>query len=168
MACEFEPYGLIGDRWRLEGGANSYFGCPTSRVEEDVHDEFGTLRGRRMYFTNGQMVWSPGQGPNMLVRAFENGGMIAFEWGPTDPFNYDRFIVRWAVSGAAAPIPNAQEDVHPEGRGRTRTTGYFHVPFPNDMRGGDGRVGVSFIVEGYDDNGGARQGWTCPIQCRLG
>jgi hypothetical protein len=28
MACEYEPYGFIGERWRAEGGEQSVFGCP--------------------------------------------------------------------------------------------------------------------------------------------
>jgi hypothetical protein len=102
----------------------------------------------------------------MLIRAFVKDGKIVFEWGPSDPFNYDRWIVRWSVAGGTPVAPNAQEDVYLDGRGRDRMNGYFHWPMPDNVIGSDGRrVGVSFVVEGYD--GEARQSWTCPIFVRL-
>jgi hypothetical protein len=115
--------------------------------------------------------WSPRQGPNLLVAAYATADTIVFEWGTTHPFNYDFFIVRWSVYNGMPIPPNAQDDVPQNAPGRTRTAGFFHVPLPLDVIGSDGkRVGVSFIVEGCDGGLGSsncRQGWTCPIQCRL-
>lgn len=177
MTCQFEPYGLIGDRWREEGGANS-FGCPTGPDEYAITNEFGVSVGRRRDFANGQIAWSPKQGGRMLTWVYRQGEWAVFEWGPTDPFNYDCFLVRWSVSNGE-PVPsNAQEQVDPDlpspfphevsgiaTQPRSRTGGYFLVHLPAN------RVGVSFIVQGCDKSfaspSDCRQGWTCPLMCRL-
>jgi hypothetical protein len=170
-AC-FQPNGPIGDRWHGMGGEVSSLGCAISPSEYDVTDQFGVLLGRRRDFQGGQIAWSPNQGPKMVVTAYEKDHVAVFEWGPTDPFNYDFFIVRWSMTGGLPIPPNAQEDVPQNAPGRTRTTGFFHVPLPNNVTSSsDGHtVGVSFIVEGCDGGIGSsncRQGWTCPIECRL-
>ena len=109
----------------------------------------------------------------MLVVAYARDNLAVFEWGPTDPFNYDVFIVRWSVAGGFPVDPNAQEDVPTDSPpGRTRTSGYFHAPLPTDTLGSDGkRAGVNFIVEGCDrsflGSSDCRQGWTIPIVRRL-
>lgn len=160
----YDPYGYIGDRWRVLGGEHSDFGIATSD-EYDVNLPWGSP-GRARDFANGQIVFSPRQGTAMLVSAFAKGNLIVFEWGMSDPFHYDSWIVRWSVAGGAPIAPNAQEDVPLNVRGRGRNYGFFHTGYPDNVIGTDGkRVGVSFIVEGYD--GEARQGWTCPIFCRL-
>lgn len=172
MACMFEPGGLIGDFWRSRGGERSLFGCPTGPAEDRVSDAFGTFLGTRRDFAGGQIVWSPPQGPNLLVCLFRDPQRIipghgtadhlVFEWTDTRPFSYEQWIVRWSLNAGPPVVPNAQEDVTPGGIG-----GVFSVPYPGHLPvGGDGkRVGVEFIVEGYDDE--ARQGWTCPVVFRM-
>ncbi len=51
MACPFEPFGLIGNKWRQMGGEYGAVGCPTSG-EYDIPSR----RGKRQDFTNGQIV----------------------------------------------------------------------------------------------------------------
>ncbi|WP_420847177.1 LGFP repeat-containing protein, partial [Nonomuraea basaltis] len=64
-ACAIQPYGLIGARWSELGGENSALGCPrTSEVDVYLN---GVWAGRRQTFLRGQMVWSPRQGPKMVV-----------------------------------------------------------------------------------------------------
>src|SRR5262245_54216841 len=87
--CAIQPYGLIGDYWRAMGGENSWFGCAT-RTE---YTPPNFLHGRKQTFEHGQIAWSPDQGPNMIVAAFDKNGVAVFRWGPTNPFNYDYFVV---------------------------------------------------------------------------
>jgi hypothetical protein len=161
MACAFEPFGLIGDKWREMGGEHGVFGCPTSG-EYDVPGR----SGKRQDFANGQIAWSPDQGQQMLVWCYPEGDHVRFAWGPTQPFSYDFFIVRWAVGGDIPVGTDKQEDIHSGG-----ADGYFTVSIPMDQIGSDGRhAGFTFIVEGCDGSflGGAdcRQGWTIPVGLR--
>ncbi|MGH3914705.1 MAG: hypothetical protein ACRDTC_15055, partial [Pseudonocardiaceae bacterium] len=52
--------------------------------------------------------------------------VAVFEWGPTNPFNYDFFIVCWSVSTGFPIEPNAQQDVPHDSPGRSRTSSFFH------------------------------------------
>jgi hypothetical protein len=164
MPCQWEPYGLIGDEWRRLG-AEGRFGCPSGPNEYDIHDEFGNFKGRRRDFSAGQMAWSPGQGPNLVVTLSRDGGRLHFSWWQTLPFKYDNFIVRWSLSAGDPVTPNAQETIP----GGSEISGDFWVEYPGHLPvGPDGkRVGVEFIVEGYDDDGHSRQGWTCPLRYRM-
>jgi alpha-L-arabinofuranosidase B-like protein/LGFP repeat-containing protein len=166
---DLESHGYLGDRWRELGGHQSRLGSPTG-PEVPVSGR----NGSRQDFQFGQMVWSPDQGPRMTVWGYLDGNRAVFEWGPTTPFNYDFFIVRWSVSESGWVPPNAQEDVPQNAPGRTREAGFFHVQLPAHsgvIAGSDRRWGLSFIVEGADGSllGGsqARQSWTIPLQMDL-
>lgn len=144
------PYGLIGEKWRALGASGSPLGCPLA-------DEANTPNGKGRYvqFQNGQIVFSPNTGPRSIQVGYKSGNHIAFSWGDTSPFNYDKFIVRWDVNGRN----QGQQDV-----GGSRTSGSFSIPYdPN-------RGQYSISVEGCDNgNFGSfghsrcRQGWSNPV-----
>jgi hypothetical protein len=171
--ARFRPDGVIGEKWRQLGGEGGPLGWATEIGAYDVRsvDEGGLNEGRsgvRRDFEGGQISWR--EASRLLVAGYRTDRLAVFEWGPTSPYNYDWFVARWSVAGGI-PVPtNAQEDVPQNAPGRTRTTGFFHVPVPQGQIGSDGRVaGFTFVVEGHDGglSPSSRQGWSCPIQCRL-
>jgi hypothetical protein len=86
-----EPH--IYQRWSALGGASGWLGCPTTGTR-DVYLN-GAYAGKRQYFTYGTATWSPRQGSNMVVAAWEDRGYAYFNWGTTAPNRYDSFLVRW-------------------------------------------------------------------------
>lgn len=143
-ACGITPYGLIGNKWYAMGGEGSAFGCAT----EAEHDIPGR-RGRMQNFQFGQITWSPDQGPNMVVAVWSISTRVFVDWGPTDPLNYDFFIVRWDRNGQNV----GQIDIE----NGPRTYGSFSFDAAEGWS--------SVVVEGCDDGtfgSTCRQGWTAP------
>jgi LGFP repeat len=148
QTCSIQPYGLIGERWNQLGGVNSWLGCPTTG-ERDVYSGVVWV-GRRQYFQRGTVAWSPRQGNSMVVAAWGHDGWVYFNWGPTSPYHYDRFLFRinsaadqgsqYAISGGTSGQIREQR----------MTTGVY-----------------SFIVEGCDTgtfgSSDCRQGWTIDV-----
>ncbi len=135
-------YGLIGQHYADWGGPAGPLGCPLS-------DEMDTPGGHGRYnqFEHGQIVFSPSTGGESIQVLFAKDGEIFFYWGPTDPFSYGKFIVRWDINGKNA----GQQDVGGGSQGAFLLHGY------------DPKAFYSFIFEGCD--GGTlgsfcRQGWS--------
>jgi hypothetical protein len=82
--------GPIGDRWLALGGPDGPLGCPIAAALPIA----GTT-ATAQNFQNGQMVFSPDQGPDMVVSLYQSGNQMFIDWATTIPFLYDRFIVRW-------------------------------------------------------------------------
>lgn len=147
-ACAITPYGLIGDKWWQMGGVNSPLGCAL----EQEHNVPGR-NGRAQQFANGGIVWSPDQGSAMILAAYQWSHQINIEWGPTNPFSYNKYIVRWDRDGDNI----GQQDVLPG----SETTGGGHT-----IGGLPGPGRYDIVVEGcdYDPWSGStcRQGWTVP------
>ncbi|MFG6191993.1 LGFP repeat-containing protein [Nonomuraea sp. JJY05] len=144
-ACEIQPYGLIGDYWSSLGGESAIIGCAT-----DEERSVPNRNGRRQNFDDGQIAWSPDQGPKMIVAAYSakiNGrNGLVFRWGPSTPFNYDYYRV--TLSGGLKGELKLKDQ--PRTRGRL-------VVYP-----GAGKR-VSFTVMGCDNkfpSDTCRQGWT--------
>lgn len=155
-----EPYGLIGAKWHEFGGLNGTLGAP--QEAERGYPQPGQVRPRIQHFARGTIAWCPDQGPFMMVSGWRDASNRAsFFWGPTSPFDYGRFIVRWHIS----PDPEwHQADVN----GLSRTVGGFGPvgwPTPGYEDVGTTHAHIEFIVEGYDGN--SRQGWTIPIDFDL-
>ncbi|MEU9449237.1 hypothetical protein [Streptomyces sp. NPDC048277] len=135
---------FIYRRWKDLGGSGGYLGCPTG-------DNRRLSNGaERQSFQNGQLAWSPDQGHRMVVAAFEYNGRAYFNWGPTDPFHYDRFLVRW--TSAADPY----------GTQRELTGG--NSGWKSVVKETSGAY--TFTVEGCDLGSfghTCRQGWTVPV-----
>lgn len=113
------------------------------------------------------MVWSPSQSGNMIVSAYrytywtdrgEQVG-IAFQWGYSDPFNYDKWLIRLDRNGANQGQWDCWSNTWPYPC--TRTSGSW----------GWAPVAAGYayriVVEGCDVDpwGGhtCRQGWTIPV-----
>ena len=145
-ACaQHAVYGDIGALYRRLGGPQGPLGCPLSD-EADVGDG-----GRYNQFEHGQIVWSPKQGTHMTLAAWQAGDSIMLKWGPTDPFHYDKFLVRYDFNGA-----NLGQD---DWAGGNQGEYQLNVTHPGRYR---------LVVEGCDDGGvlsgsECRQGWTVPI-----
>ncbi|MFE0105966.1 LGFP repeat-containing protein [Streptomyces sp. NPDC059009] len=147
-ACSnYQVGGLIGDKWWSLGGEGGVLGCPTS-PELDTPGR----AGKYQTFLHGGISWSPDQGEKMMVAAYQQGQSIKVDWGPTNPFKYNKFIVRWDRNGENI----GQQDVFPGG-GSTSGSHTFGIPGPGTY---------DVIVEGcdYDPWSGSecRQGWTIP------
>ncbi|MGP4000614.1 hypothetical protein [Streptomyces sp. 8N706] len=157
--------GAIAERWHALGGV---LGKPIAHPEplRGGHG-FSAANGHYQAFEHGNIAWTPDQGPKMTVAAYQQDRQAVFAWGPTDPFHYDRFIVRWCLTTSAIPDPPdrwAQNDVEVDGR---RTFGWYGPLSPPSDIGSSEGFRFFFIVEGYDNNGSSRQGWTYPVTVRV-
>lgn len=150
-ACAIKPYGLIGARWNELGGEKSGLGCPTV-VEADVYRD-GVWAGRRQRFARGQMVWSPGEGPKLVVSAWSIGGYAYVDWRTTLPRVYHRFLVRW-ISAADSGGTDREVGGGDSGRMRVRVAT---------------SSGYRFYVQGCDvgiSGSGCKHGWTVSVTAR--
>lgn len=143
---------VINARWQKLGGAAGPLGCPISDEMDTPPGTSAHYKGRFVQYQNGQIVFSPSTGPQSLqiVIVYNNPTqhIILFEWGPTTPFNYDKFIVRWNIDGQNA----GQQDI-----GGSRTDGTFKI------QNADFRRRYSIIVEGCDNGtfgSDCKQGWS--------
>lgn len=138
-------YGDIGALYHQLGGEQGPLGCP-------LGDEADAGNGGRFnQFEHGQIVWSPHQGSHLTLAAWQAGDSILLQWGPTNPFHYDKFLVRYDLNSANL----GQEDWVGGNRGEYQ----LNVRQP-------GRY--TLVVEGCDEGGAfssskCRQGWTVPI-----
>ena len=127
------------------------------RVRTQLADD--GLQAADRFIGIGQIVWSPDQGPNMVVAVYVRPGtrLVTIDWGPTTPYNYDLFIVRWDRDGNNV----GQDDI----RSGNRTAGVHQVTVPNDPGT------YAFMVEGCDahtfGSTDCKQGWTVPALLRL-
>ncbi|MET7702247.1 MULTISPECIES: LGFP repeat-containing protein [unclassified Streptomyces] len=141
----------IRDHYQRLGGADSKLGCPIEGME--TFRSGGTVVAQRQKFDNGDIAWSPRQGDAMVVTAWEYQGAAFFSWGPTRPFDYDLFLVRY--TSAADAFGTQRSAVGGTWGGtlvRKETTGAY-----------------TFIVEGCDDGTWGltcNQGWTLPVSTR--
>jgi len=85
--------GVIAQRYRALGESDGLLGCA---VGSETAGERGALT---QTFEGGSIVFSPSLGTAATVAAYVDGTQIAVEWGPTEPFVYDFFYVRWDVNG---------------------------------------------------------------------
>jgi hypothetical protein len=152
--------GHFASRWYQD---SNRYGCATS-------PEYPYLNGTYQEFVNGEMDWSPSQGANMVLSGTRYGYWddwgfhtgITFQFGQSDPFNYDSWLIRLDRNG----VNLGQWECGP---GVTvistcgRTGGFFGwAPV------GPGHYRI--IIEGCDVGGGGhtcRQGWTIPVDLAI-
>lgn len=141
--------GYIGAKYHQLGGPNGGLGCPTS-WEYDI----GPRRGRAQNFERGNISWTPDTGGENTVAAWHQGRTIFLNWGPTNPFHYDGWLVRMDRNGYHVGQYEYRNGWAGIGAQRGQTTFY------NQPAGW-----YRFIVEGCDINGShtCRQGWTNPV-----
>ena len=145
------PAGEIAVGWAWAGGGDGYLGCPTGAVQP-----VSGRRGSLATFEGGSVVWSPDQGDRMTVAAFQRWDKLAVEWGVTEPYGYDKFIVRWDRNGRNV----GQEDVNVGGDG-----GSWEKKVPPGN--------YTVVVEGCDRRGipkrsVCKQGFTIPAPVTIG
>ncbi|GGL42932.1 LGFP repeat-containing protein [Planomonospora parontospora] len=150
-ACDpaFQPYGLIGEKWRASGGENGVFGCP-------VRAEYGFAgnSARRQDFLNGQIGWSPALGPRAMVRTYRSGDRAVFQWGSTGR-DWDYFEVRYSFNdGAVKRYTVKRRDPWNGGFSRPITG-----PGPEPL--GSNRPLHYFSVRGCDHSGLLQAGSDC-------
>jgi hypothetical protein len=103
------------------------------------------------------MVWSPDQGPDMVVALYQQGSQLFVDWGNTFPFTYDKFIVR--VDGAQFDSSLASGDKMDGGNNSVVPS--LVVPQPPTVN-----TVYTVILEGCDTAlGGStcHQSWTIPV-----
>lgn len=149
--------GAIADEYAKLGGASG----PLGKV---LTNEMPTPDGRGTYnqFQHGMIAVTPGAGARTTQVAYREPGKVTFLWGPTDPYGYDRFIIRWSINNG----PESQEDFNGQGLSgsnfsgkASRSDGKFTLNI------GD-RDSAAFKVEGADKgtfNSVARQGWMAQV-----
>ncbi|CCH78490.1 hypothetical protein BN12_30016 [Nostocoides japonicum T1-X7] len=162
--------GPIADRWQQYGGLTGPLGAAVGRAGPNgAAYQFTAAPGLYQGFENGAVAWTPNQGRNMTVAIYEQAGRAVLDWGTTDPWNYDRFIVRWSLTTSDQPLPLdrwSQADVS-TGIFHPRTWGSFTLPSPPGGIGSSEGWCYYAIVEGYDNDGDSDQGWTYPVRHRI-
>jgi hypothetical protein len=133
--------GLIGTKYKQLGGSAGPLGKPTSKEMDSKEG-----KGRYQTFQHGVIGLTPLPGNNTWVQSvYSKGFEMVFEWSDTKPFHYDFFIVRWDLNGKNI----GQTDI----KGGPRDHGKW-VTHPAES----GRYRLA--VEGRDNNGTSRQGWS--------
>jgi hypothetical protein len=100
---------------------------------------------------------------------------IGIEWGPSDPFHHDVWIVRWALSGGGPPSADldvlwSQLDLHnySSGMGPAHVSWEFQNNDATASTNPDDGWNLWFVVEGCDNPGNAlcHQGWSPMMAAR--
>jgi len=166
-ACIVTPIGLIQQRWDELGGAAGPLGCATS-PELDVPGR----NGKRQTFEHGEVVWSPDQGPSMVVAAYQQDDNIIVNWGDASQ-DYDKFVVSWDRDGANVGQADASTYVEPR-------NGFFAIRAAASITVPNVKHAVtespllpglySIVVQGCISPGGlvtaCPLGWTIPVNVR--
>ncbi|MFD1113994.1 LGFP repeat-containing protein [Sphaerisporangium aureirubrum] len=141
--CETTPTGVFEKRWKELDARRGPMRCPKG-------EPVGVPGGTALNFENGQMVHSPGQGGEMVVAAYSQDDNIIVNWGPTTPFHYDKFLVRW--DRGDVNLGQVTVDSYID-----RDRGFYAIPVSAKGR-------YRIVVEGCDNKGGStcRQSWTAP------
>jgi len=156
VTCSHGWYGYIGDKYNGLGGPAGIMGCPTTD-EMDVAEGSGRIQ----YFQNGVITWSPNTGPASVQALWRQNGELRFTWGPTNPLNYDRWLLNVRRNGQDVGLD--REFISYDTGQVGRYGGGITVP-----TAGAGYYRVT--VEGCDYSSGShtcRQGWTNPLYLSL-
>ena len=150
--CSIMPVGLIGNRWASLGGKGGKLGCPTG-AEQTIPGR----QGRSQAFDNGQVVWSPEQGPQMVVSAYQESDTIIVDWGDTAQTS-ESFVVDVAYAGQSV----GQHEVVVNATGGTFKVDYTR---PEDDASvpsvGNGTGQYTLRVEECGNKGGCKgRNWT--------
>jgi len=86
--CGIGVNGLIADRYAQLGNHWGVLGCPTGWA----HSVYPS--GEEQWFQHGTIAWSPGTGNCSVQAAWLENGRIWLDWGVTDPYHYDTWLVR--------------------------------------------------------------------------
>jgi hypothetical protein len=130
------------------------WGCATT-------PEYNYLNGTYQEFTNGEMDFSPSQGTSMVVSGLRYAYGIYFQFGPSDPFNYDSWLIRITqVGGGTTQLECGAGSNDGLGNYCDRSNGADHLGTANTGH-------YQIITEGCDiswtGSHTCRQGWTIPV-----
>src|SRR5262249_725525 len=103
--CEYTANGLIGAKWRALGAERGPLGCPV----EWEYDSPEGRPARLQHFAHGSIAFSPKQGGQLVIAGWGQGNTVHVQWGPTDPYHYGKFLVRFDSSQHEAPGGKAGE-----------------------------------------------------------
>jgi hypothetical protein len=155
------PGGCYPVYWKFVGRYNqdpSAYGCASGW-------EFSRDGGMVQDFTNGQMVWSPRQGNEMIISAYHrtywtDTGLqhgISLIWNTSHPYNYDTWLIRNDYNGNFAGQAECVANTWLSFCGRESGSRGWNNVKPGLYR---------FIIEGCDYHGWSHtctQGWTNPL-----
>jgi hypothetical protein len=140
------------ERWPL-------FGFPRRRRVQSILPSI-LLRqssGRLQAFEHGQMVWSPATGQNSVQIGWSRDGRLGLDWSSTEPFTYDKFVVRYDRNGVNIGQDDLQQQTIPNDSGRwTWNTSLLGPLQPGTYR---------LVVEGCDNGTfgtNCKQGFSLP------
>lgn len=159
----FEPYGDIRARWLDMGGGGGALGAPRGPEVDLARAKHGLPAPRVQHFERGTIGWHPAQGHHMTTVIWQvDQEHASFMWGLTDPYSYDKFVVRWDPGTGWTQADIAQHHTWgtlerqglPPGIGVTPWI--FHLQVEGRDNGPFG-IGV----------GESKQGWTDPITYRM-
>ncbi len=111
------------------------------------------ISGIKRRFENGEVVWSPAQGPRMLVAGYRQDGNLIVNWGSTAPFEYKKFIVRWVRDGQAGQA-DVEGFIEPD-------FGFFRLKAPQP---GLYSIAVEGCTEPFIGESNCPQRWTVPVE----
>jgi hypothetical protein len=145
--------GLFLERYVQEPFSEE-LGCATS-VEMD-HPDGG---GRYQTFEHGAMAYSPNTGPRSVQIGYAvRGPSIGLKWSSTDPFTYDKFVVRVDRDGTNIGQDDVSQQSLPNNAGRWQWSWADGTLVPGTYR---------LVVEGCDENwlgnNTCRQGFSLPV-----
>lgn len=146
--CGYPAYGLIGDRYEQLGADRGVLGCPTGPPQR-VYPS-----GEMQWFQRGTIAWSPDTGGYSVQAVWAQNGRMWLDWGVTDPYHYDTWLVRVDRDGVNLGQPeywNGTSGVYAN-RGRVLLPDY-------------GRGFFRIVIKGCDYDGGhtCRQPWSNPV-----
>ncbi|WP_190087554.1 hypothetical protein [Streptomyces noboritoensis] len=150
-ACSYNVPSQFLRRWNDNHGADGGFGCP-------VQEAFQYGNGLYQWFAKGAMVWSPNQGANMVTSVQRWGAGLRFDWGLSDGYNYDGWLINIRRDGQDI---NGDQECIAHGGGSGDCGRYDGTVYWNTLQPGQYRISV----EGCDIGSGhtCRQGWTLPV-----
>ena len=149
----FSSTGPIRARLVADPGTAHGLGCPTGPVTQHPNDSNGQIQN----FQHGSAAFSPNTGAASVQIVYaRNDGILHFVWGPTNPFNYDMWIVRYDRDGTNI----GQDDVCRGPDCLKHSTGWWW------SRGDLGSGLFRLIVQGCDEGNFSttcNQGWSLPV-----
>ena len=153
----FRISGLFLVRY-LEMRGSERLGCPAG--PEMNHPDGGD--GRYQTFDGGAMAYSPNTGPNSVQMGYGGARFLGLLWSTTDPFTYDKFIVRYDRDGQNIGQDDIAQQTIPNNAG----SWMWNLA--------DGRLSPGLyrlVVEGCDvtNTGGndCKQGFSLPVYIRV-
>ncbi len=153
----FQIGGLFLKRY-MEGFYGQKLGCPNS--PEGNHPDGGG--GRYQTFVYGAMAYSPGTGPNSVQIGYSGAGGLGLNWSTTEPFTYNKFVVRYDRDGANVGQDDIGQQSIPNNAG-SWAWGNVNGPLVPGL--------YRLVVEGCDVtwDGGNKclQGFSLPVYVRV-